>query len=313
MERITVNKIAYSYQTKYQTVYAVKDASCAFEEGKIYAITGQSGSGKSTLLSLLAGLDLPEKGDIFVDGINMREINRNIYRKSVVTVVYQAFHLLPLLTVEENVMLPMELNTAWRPDLLQWPEDTSRVFMTPFIVEVTPLESYLPDHPAEVQIERVLSKGIPHTYMQLEAGDVIFLCDHNNDTPEILSAGKTYIMCIREYYPHNLHFEINEPNEWRPETVVFSTQYSPDGTLMKDGIVTAYISEVTNGFYETEEGQRWLEYTYSMPNYSKTFPVLPTNGTNLLLPFYYNNVYIVGGDDITPDEYENGARVCLVS
>jgi len=112
MERLSVNKASYSYQTKYQTVYAVKDASCTFEAGRVYAITGESGSGKSTLLSLLAGLDLPEKGDIFVDGINMRKLNRNIYRQSVASVIYQAFHLLPLLTVEENVMLPMELNNV---------------------------------------------------------------------------------------------------------------------------------------------------------------------------------------------------------
>ena len=202
---------------------------------------------------------------------------------------------------------------AWRPDFLQWPVDTSRVFMTPVIVEVTPLESYLPDHPAEVRIERVLNESIHYTSVQLKAGDVIFLCDHNNDTPETLDAGKSYIMCIREYYPHNLQFDSNEPNEWRPETVVFSSQYNLDGTFVNDSVVSGYISEVFEGFYESEEGQRWLKYTYSMSFYSVTFPVLPTNETYLLLPFYYGNAFIVSGDDITSDEYKNGARVCLVS
>ena len=202
---------------------------------------------------------------------------------------------------------------AWRPDFLQWPMDTSRVFITPIIVEVTPLESYLPDHPAEVLIKRVLSEGLPHTIIQLEAGDVILLCDHNNDLPEILDAGKSYIICIREYYPHNLQFDSNEPNEWRPETVVFSSQYNTHGTLVNDDFVSGYISEVFDGFYESEEGQRWLKYTYSTSFYSMTFPVLPTNGTHLLLPFYYGNAYIIDGDDITPDEYRNGERVCLVS
>ena len=110
MSKIEASQLSYSYRTKYQTVYAVKDATCAFETGKVYAITGESGSGKSTLLSLLAGLDLPEGGDLTVDGADMRGKNRDAYRKSEVSVVYQAFHLLPLLTVEENVMLPMELN-----------------------------------------------------------------------------------------------------------------------------------------------------------------------------------------------------------
>jgi len=107
---LTVGKISYSYRTKYQTVHAIKDADCTFESGKVYAIIGESGSGKSTLLSLLAGLDLPDSGEIVVDDINMRKKNRDAYRKNEASVVYQAFHLLPLLTVEENVMLPMEFN-----------------------------------------------------------------------------------------------------------------------------------------------------------------------------------------------------------
>ena len=109
MNRITANGISYSYRSKYQTVHAVKDASFSFDAGKVYAITGESGSGKSTLLSLLAGLDIPESGNLAVDGTDMREKDRNHYRKREASVVYQAYHLLPLLTVEENVMLPMEL------------------------------------------------------------------------------------------------------------------------------------------------------------------------------------------------------------
>ncbi|SHH84788.1 putative ABC transport system ATP-binding protein [Sporobacter termitidis DSM 10068] len=110
MEKITVRQVSYSYRTKYQTVHAVKDVTCTFEAGKVYAIMGESGSGKSTFLSLLAGLDLPDGGDLMVDGTDIREKDRDDYRKSEASVVYQAFHLLPLLTVEENVMLPMEMN-----------------------------------------------------------------------------------------------------------------------------------------------------------------------------------------------------------
>jgi ABC-type lipoprotein export system ATPase subunit len=112
MEKLTLNHVSYSYRTKYQTVQAVKDATCTFEAGKLYAIWGESGSGKSTLLSLLAGLDLPGGGELAVDGVDMREKDRDAYRRSEASVVYQAFHLLPLLTAEENVMLPMELNGA---------------------------------------------------------------------------------------------------------------------------------------------------------------------------------------------------------
>ena len=109
MERIRVESVSYSYQNKYQTVEAVKDVSCSFEEGKMYVITGESGSGKSTFLSLLAGLDCPKNGRIMVDGEDLSRIDRDAYRRKKVAVIYQAFHLLPLLTALENVMYPMEI------------------------------------------------------------------------------------------------------------------------------------------------------------------------------------------------------------
>lgn len=101
--------VSYSYRTKYQTIEAVKDVSCEFEAGNLYAITGESGSGKSTLLSLLAGLDLALEGRILVKGEDMASLDRDKYRREQASVVYQAFHLLPLLNAVENVMFPMEL------------------------------------------------------------------------------------------------------------------------------------------------------------------------------------------------------------
>ncbi|HOO28324.1 MAG TPA: ABC transporter ATP-binding protein [Lachnospiraceae bacterium] len=82
----------------------------SFETGKMYAITGKSGSGKSTLLSLLAGLDTPAAGEIFIEGQSLKNIDRDEYRRKQASVVYQAFHLFPLLNAVENVMFPMELN-----------------------------------------------------------------------------------------------------------------------------------------------------------------------------------------------------------
>lgn len=102
-------EVDYSYQTKYQTIQALQGVSCAFEMGKMYAVVGESGSGKSTLLSLLAGLDVPSKGKIYVEGEDLAKKNRDLYRQNMASVVYQAFHLFPLLTAQENVMYPMEL------------------------------------------------------------------------------------------------------------------------------------------------------------------------------------------------------------
>ena len=109
MERIKVESVSYSYQNKYQTVEAVKEVTCTFETGKMYVITGESGSGKSTFLSLLAGLDIPKNGTITVDGEDLSRIDRDAYRREKVAVIYQAFHLFPLLTALENVMYPLEI------------------------------------------------------------------------------------------------------------------------------------------------------------------------------------------------------------
>ena len=109
MERIKVESVSYSYQNKYQTVEAVRDVTCSFETGRLYVITGESGSGKSTFLSLLAGLDCPGSGRILVDGDDISHTDRDAYRREKVAVIYQAFHLFPLLTALENVMYPLEI------------------------------------------------------------------------------------------------------------------------------------------------------------------------------------------------------------
>ena len=106
---IEAENVGYVYQSKYQKTKALTEVSCSFERGKVYAITGKSGSGKSTFLSLLAGLDVPTEGNLYIDGKEIREMDRDAYRMNSASVIYQAFHLFPLLTVLENVMFPMEL------------------------------------------------------------------------------------------------------------------------------------------------------------------------------------------------------------
>lgn len=109
MSILTVSEVTYTYKSKYQTVEAVSNVSCTFETGKMYAIIGHSGSGKSTFLSLLAGLDLPTKGEIYVEDKPMSKLDRDKYRRETASVVYQSFNLFPLLTALENVTYPMEL------------------------------------------------------------------------------------------------------------------------------------------------------------------------------------------------------------
>ena len=80
--------------------------------GESFAIVGASGSGKTTLLGLLAGLDTPDTGEIRLDGHALHQLDeeaRADVRRRLVGFVFQSFHLLPALTAEENVMLPLEL------------------------------------------------------------------------------------------------------------------------------------------------------------------------------------------------------------
>ncbi|NLA86897.1 MAG: hypothetical protein GX847_06350 [Clostridiales bacterium] len=106
---------------------------------------------------------------------------------------------------------------------------------------------------------------------------------------------------------------MTSPTEYIPRTFDFSNQYRPDGTRIEDIVTPSAIQEVTNGFYEAELGRRWLEFAGTLNSAIKTVPVLPTNGTQLLLPFYNGTAAIVEGEDIAPDEYSTGERVCLVS
>ena len=89
------------------------DVSLEVNAGETIAITGASGSGKTTLLGLLAGLDLPSQGSVRLDGHALEAMDeeaRARLRLKLVGFVFQSFHLLPALTAEENVLLPLELD-----------------------------------------------------------------------------------------------------------------------------------------------------------------------------------------------------------
>lgn len=107
MSGLILENVTYTYKNAQKA--AVSKVSCMFEAGQVYAIVGPSGSGKSTLLSVLAGLDLPTDGEVAFDGDSLAGLDLDRYRRECIAMIFQAFHLFPLLTVIENVCFPMEL------------------------------------------------------------------------------------------------------------------------------------------------------------------------------------------------------------
>jgi len=109
---VIVENVSKSFQAGGQEIQAVREVSFTCTAGQFVAILGPSGSGKSTLLYLLGGLDKPSTGELIIDGVNVKELSaaqEYRFRRQKLGFVFQSFHLIPSLTVLENVMLPMEL------------------------------------------------------------------------------------------------------------------------------------------------------------------------------------------------------------
>ena len=214
---------------------------------------------------------------------------------------------------------------AWASDIVlltQYPEgmpyNRREALWERHVVELTPLEDCLPDEPVEVRIENVLTDGTAdvHPSFLLRKGDVILLCDHYNDDPQPLYAGRKYVAYIRYRYGHNPGLSEGQQPEWNPgevgSPIVVAAQYGPDGALAAPAVTIPAIMEITDGFYESANGLYWLAFAGSVYDSYRTLPVIPTDATHLLLPFYSYNSFVMLGEDISPEEYARGDRVCLV-
>jgi ABC-type lipoprotein export system ATPase subunit len=107
---VFLHSVSKTYRRERATVDALSDVSLEAGKGEFMRLSGPSGSGKTTLLNLIAGLDRPDRGDIFVAGVDIGRLSvsrASKYRAEQVGIIFQAYNLIPQLTALENVLLPM--------------------------------------------------------------------------------------------------------------------------------------------------------------------------------------------------------------
>ena len=113
VEILKVENLTKIYGKGTTKVVALDNVSFSVEKGEFVAIVGASGSGKSTLLHLIGGVDRPTSGKVFIDGKDIYALNDDklaIFRRRQVGLVYQFYNLIPILNVEENITLPLDLD-----------------------------------------------------------------------------------------------------------------------------------------------------------------------------------------------------------
>lgn len=113
MEILRAENLSKVYGKGENKVVALDNVSFSVEKGEFVAIVGASGSGKSTLLHLVGGVDRPTKGKVYINGKNIYEMNDDklaIFRRRQIGLIYQFYNLIPILNVEENITLPLELD-----------------------------------------------------------------------------------------------------------------------------------------------------------------------------------------------------------
>ena len=113
LNSITIRHVKKYYGSGGSQVKALDGVDLSVAQGEFVAIVGASGSGKTTLLNMMGALDVPTEGEVIVDGVNLgglREEQRAVFRRKKVGFIFQNYNLVPTLTVEENILFPLDLD-----------------------------------------------------------------------------------------------------------------------------------------------------------------------------------------------------------
>lgn len=113
MDIVTFEKVCKTYGEGDNQIYALKNIDMTVRKGELLAVVGASGSGKSTLLHIMGGVDAPSSGRVIVDGEDIgqfKDKEMSVFRRRKIGFVFQSYHLIPVLTIEENIQMPVLLD-----------------------------------------------------------------------------------------------------------------------------------------------------------------------------------------------------------
>ena len=223
---VRAERVSRQYEMGSAVIRAVDDVSLEIRAGEFVALLGSSGSGKSTLLNLMAGLDRPTGGAIFANGKNLSQMSSlelARYRSRTVGMVFQSFNLLPRMTLQENVELPLRLAEVDRA------ERAPRVLEA---LERVHLEKRLTHRPSELsggeQQRAALARALVNRPTLLFADE---------PTGNLDSATGESIMLLLKEVQQNLGMTIVMVTHERPLAERFANRIASlaDGKLVSDG------------------------------------------------------------------------------
>jgi len=224
---VRAERVSRHYEMGAVVIRAVNDVTLEVRAGEFVALLGSSGSGKSTLLNLMAGLDRPTGGAIFANGRNLSELNSlelARYRSKTVGMVFQSFNLLPRMTLEENVELPLRLAEVDRGERGKRVQEA---------LERVKLEKRLSHRPSELsggeQQRAALARALVNRPTLLFADE---------PTGNLDSATGESILLLLKEIQQNLGMTIVMVTHERPLAERFANRIVAlaDGKLLSDGV-----------------------------------------------------------------------------